>query len=126
MDTLARGGLEPLDTECLRPHYARTLWCWVDALESQLDEARRVLGDHADRVLRAYRLYLAGSAMGFEQGWISLFQILGSRPNGVVETRSEDCPRIRAAQSDYPFRRDYMYARPAAAARTERQAEILR
>ncbi len=112
MDTLARGGLEPLDAECLRPHYARTLWCWVDALESRLDEARRVLGEHADRVLRAYRLYLAGSAMGFEQGWISLFQILGSRPNGVVESRGEGSPRIRAAQSDYPFRRDYMYARP--------------
>ena len=126
MDTLARGGLEPLDAECLRPHYARTLWCWVDALESRLDEAQRVLGEHADRVLRAYRLYLAGSAMGFEQGWISLFQILGSRPNGVVETRGEDTPRIRAAQSDYPFRRDYMYARPVAAARTDRQAEILR
>ena len=109
MDTLARGGLEPLDAECLRPHYARTLWCWVDALESRLDEARHVLGEHADKVLRAYRLYLAGSAMGFEQGWISLFQILGSRPNGVVESRGERCGTVRAAQCSYPFRRAYMY-----------------
>ncbi len=109
MDTLSRGGLEALDAECLRPHYARTLWCWVDALESRLDEAQRVLGEHADKVLRAYRLYLAGSAMGFEQGWISLYQILGSRPDGVVETRAEAGTRLRAAQCAYPFNRDYMY-----------------
>lgn len=108
MDALARGGLEPLDAECLRPHYARTLWCWVDALESCLDEARRVLGARADKVLRAYRLYLAGSAMGFEQGWISLFQILGSRPDGVVESRAGSCG-LRAAQCGYPFRRNYIY-----------------
>ena len=109
MDTLSRGGLEALDAECLRPHYARTLWCWVDALESRIDEARRVLGEHSDKVLRAYRLYLAGSAMGFEQGWISLFQILGSRPDGVVEARAGAGTRLRAAQCAYPFNRDYMY-----------------
>lgn len=30
---LARSGLEMVDTENLRPHYARTLWAWSDALE---------------------------------------------------------------------------------------------
>ena len=39
----AAAGLEMVDTENLRPHYARTLWAWSDALESQLDEAREVL-----------------------------------------------------------------------------------
>ena len=121
MDSLARGGLEPLDAECLRPHYARTLWCWVDALEGRLDEARRVLGEHADKVLRAYRLYLAGSAMGFEQGWISLFQILGSRPNGVVESRSDRPGVERAAQCAYPFRRDYIYRHGEVARQTGRR-----
>ena len=33
-------GSEPLDVENLRPHYARTLWAWSDALEAQLDAAR--------------------------------------------------------------------------------------
>jgi cyclopropane-fatty-acyl-phospholipid synthase len=37
---LAVAGLEMLDTENLRPHYARTLWAWSDALESQLGRAR--------------------------------------------------------------------------------------
>ena len=36
-------GLEMVDTENLRPHYARTLWAWSDALESRLAEALAVL-----------------------------------------------------------------------------------
>jgi uncharacterized ferritin-like protein (DUF455 family) len=40
---MAIGGLEMVDTENLRPHYARTLWAWSDALEARLDEARAVL-----------------------------------------------------------------------------------
>lgn len=109
LETMARGNLEPLDAECLRPHYAQTLWHWVDALEAHEDQARRVLGAEADKVIRAYRLYLAGSAMSFEQGWISLFQILGSRPDGVVERRELKAGPLRATQSGYPFNRSYMY-----------------
>ena len=78
---LAVGGLEMVDVENLRPHYARTLWAWSDALEAQLGEAQRVLettGSNRDaaKVLRAYRLYLAGSAMTFERGWLGLHQVL--------------------------------------------------
>jgi cyclopropane-fatty-acyl-phospholipid synthase len=106
----AAAGLEMVDTENLRPHYARTLWCWSDALESQLDAARQVLQDgtgnaqRAERVLRAYRLYLAGSAMSFEQGWISLHQMLCAKPDGNMATGM-----MRGAQSDYPFSREHMY-----------------
>ena len=106
---MARGGLEVLDTENLRPHYAQTLWDWSDALEARLDEARQVLaghgsGEQAEKTLRAYRLYLAGSAMSFEQGWLALHQMLASRPaeGATAET-------IPGARSGYPFRRDYMY-----------------
>jgi cyclopropane-fatty-acyl-phospholipid synthase len=109
LETMARGSLEPLDAECLRPHYAQTLWHWADALEAHEDQARRVLGAEADKVIRAYRLYLAGSAMSFEQGWISLFQILGARPDGVVERRERTAGPLRATQSVYPFNRSYMY-----------------
>lgn len=106
---LAHAGLEMVDVENLRPHYARTLWAWSDALESRLDEAQRVLAttgkvEDADKVLRAYRLYLAGCAMTFEQGWIGLHQILATRPDGQLSTGS-----LRGGQSIYPFNREYMY-----------------
>ncbi len=100
---MAEAGLEALDVENLRPHYARTLWDWSDALESQLERARQFT---PESVLRAYRLYLAGSAMSFEHGWISLHQMLASRPSGRVG----DGP-MRGAQSAYPFRRDHLYRR---------------
>lgn len=109
---LAASGLEMVDTENLRPHYARTLWAWSDALEDKLDQARDILrkstGDsgRAERVLRAYRLYLAGSAMSFEQGWISLHQMLAVKPDGNMSTGT-----LRGAQSEYPFTRDHIYNR---------------
>jgi cyclopropane-fatty-acyl-phospholipid synthase len=102
---LADGGLESLDVENLRPHYARTLWAWSDALESQLDAARASLQTRADpskaeRILRAYRLYLAGSAMSFEQGWIALHQVLAAP---ITANTSRESP------TSYPFNREYMY-----------------
>ena len=110
LDHLARAGLEMVDTENLRPHYARTLWDWSDALEAHLEEARAVLAAgsgaaRAEKTLRAYRLYLAGSAMSFEQGWLALHQVLASRPTAGLAGEA-----IKGAQSRYPFRRDYMYA----------------
>ena len=101
MEHMARGGLELVDAENLRPHYARTLWDWSNALEIRLDEARRILAlgsdtEQAEKTLRAYRLYLAGSAMCFEQGWLSLHQLLAIKPRGSADT-------------SYPFNRSYMY-----------------
>ena len=108
LEHLARSGLEMVDTENLRPHYGRTLWDWSDALETRLDEARTVLAadggvERAEKTLRAYRLYLAGSAMSFEQGWLGLHQVLAARP-------ATDLPleAIKGAQSVYPFSRDHM------------------
>jgi cyclopropane-fatty-acyl-phospholipid synthase len=103
LEVMAEQGLEGLDTENLRPHYARTLWAWSDALEANLDTARRLTHD---RTVRAYRLYLAGSALGFERGWMALHQMLAARPSGRVDEGP-----IRGSQSAYPFRRDYMYRR---------------
>ncbi len=106
---MAHSGLEMVDTENLRPHYARTLWSWSDALEAQLPEAERVLREHLDaegaaRVLRAYRLYLAGCAMGFERGWIALHQMLCIHPDGQMHSGA-----MAGAQSGYAFNRGYMY-----------------
>jgi len=103
-ETLAEGGLELLDVENLRPHYARTLWAWSDALEARLNEAALQV---STTTLRAYRLYLAGCAMNFEQGWLSLYQLLGARNTRQVEPPAER--GLRGNQSAYPFERAYMY-----------------
>ena len=101
LEITSDAGLEALDVENLRPHYAKTLWAWSEALEAQLGAARELT---RSTVLRAYRLYLAGSAMAFERGWISLHQMLCARRTGHVE----DGP-MRGAQSSFPFNRSYMY-----------------
>lgn len=101
LEVMSECRLEPVDVESLRPHYARTLWAWSDGLESHLEAARRVT---RESVVRAYRLYLAGSAMCFEQGWISLYQMLATRPSGDVENGP-----LPGAQSSYPYNRAYVY-----------------
>lgn len=99
---LSDAGLELVDAENLRPHYARTLWAWSDALEARLDEAARIT---SPATVRAFRVYLAGSAMGFERRWMALYQLLATRPTGEPQDGA-----LRGAQSRYPFHRDYMYA----------------
>ena len=113
---MAASGLEMVDTENLRPHYARTLWAWSDALEARQGEALAILvaqygQERGERALRAYRLYLAGCALAFERGWIALHQILATRPSGRGDDGS-----LKGAQSDYPFDRSYMYEGACAAA----------
>src|SRR5690606_37327973 len=103
--SVTNGGLEAVDVENLRPHYARTLWAWSDGLESRLEKAHRILpGEQGAKAIRAYRLYLAGCAMSFEHGWISLHQVLcQTLPTGA--SNELDHP----ADREYPFRRDYIY-----------------
>jgi cyclopropane-fatty-acyl-phospholipid synthase len=55
-------------------------------------------------VVRAYRLYLAGSASAFERAWISLHQMLCARRTGDPGSGP-----MRGAQSAFPFNRSYMY-----------------
>jgi cyclopropane-fatty-acyl-phospholipid synthase len=98
---MAEAGWEAVDIENLRPHYARTLWAWSDALEARIADARQLT---SERVLRAYRLYLAGSAMAFERGWLSLHQVLATKPSGELTAGA-----MPGAQSAYPFTRDYIY-----------------
>jgi cyclopropane-fatty-acyl-phospholipid synthase len=82
---------------------------WSDALEANLDAALKALerpqdARRAGRIPRACSLCLAGSAMGFERGWIALHQMLSTRP-------SPACAGARppGAQSGYPFNRSDMY-----------------
>jgi cyclopropane-fatty-acyl-phospholipid synthase len=76
--TMQRLGFEVRDVESLREHYARTLRHWVTNLQSRWDEAQRLA--QAARA-RIWRLYMAGSALAFEAGRISVHQVLGVKPS---------------------------------------------
>ncbi|MCD6087164.1 MAG: class I SAM-dependent methyltransferase [Candidatus Hydrothermae bacterium] len=69
---------EVRDVESLREHYARTLRLWVERLEERHDEAVRVTDEVTYRV---WRLFMSGSAYGFETGRLNLYQTLLSKPD---------------------------------------------
>jgi cyclopropane-fatty-acyl-phospholipid synthase len=82
-------GFEVRDVESLREHYARTLRHWVANLEDGWHRAVSLVGEARARV---WRLYMAGSALGFEDGGIGLHQVLGVVPtpdgdSGMPRTR---------------------------------------
>ncbi|WP_079204031.1 C17 cyclopropane fatty acid synthase CfaB [Pseudomonas sp. CC6-YY-74] len=88
---LSEAGLEVVDVENLRLHYARTLEHWSARLEERLDQAAQLVPEQA---LRIWRLYLAGCAYGFARGWMSLHQILAVKPHadgshGLPWTRAD-------------------------------------
>lgn len=77
-------GLEVVDVESLRLHYARTLEHWSQRLENNLEAAGQQVPEQA---LRIWRLYLAGCAYAFARGWINIDQILATKPytDGALE-----------------------------------------
>ncbi|HET8830612.1 MAG TPA: cyclopropane-fatty-acyl-phospholipid synthase family protein [Casimicrobiaceae bacterium] len=94
VEGLAAQGLEVIDGEALREHYARTLWHWVDRLEANADAARAEVGEEKFRV---WRIYMAGSAHAFDRGWMSLWQLLAGKP-------------LADGRLPHPLTREYMYA----------------
>ncbi len=90
---MSRAGFEIVDVESLRAHYAKTLEHWSRRLDAQLADAARLV---TDCTLRIWRAYLAGSAYGFAQGWMSIYQLVGSR-------------QARPGATDVPLTREYMY-----------------
>jgi len=84
-------GFEMRDDESLREHYALTLRHWVGNLEEHWDEAVSIAGAGRARV---WRLYMAGSALNFESGNITVHQVLGVRPH---EDGRSEMPLTRAA-----------------------------
>jgi cyclopropane-fatty-acyl-phospholipid synthase len=84
-------GLEVQDVENLRRHYALTCRAWVERLEAHREACVEVVGEES---WRTWKLYLAGSAVAFEDGGLGLHQVLLSRKG---ESRAT------------PMTRDYMY-----------------
>jgi cyclopropane-fatty-acyl-phospholipid synthase len=75
---MEEAGFEIRDVESLREHYARTLRAWVANLEASWDEAVRLAGEARARI---WRLYMAGSTVGFTDGGINIHQVLGVVPD---------------------------------------------
>jgi len=67
-------GFEIRHEENLREHYAKTLAAWSANLDEHWKEAVAEVGEGTARV---WRLYMAGSQLGFDRNQIQLHQILG-------------------------------------------------
>jgi len=89
-----RGGLETIDVENLRRHYARTLALWTQNFEARTPEIRQHIDEQTWRI---WRLYLAGCAHAFARGDISIYQML--------------CQKTARNADTLPWSRRYMYAR---------------
>ena len=81
--------LEVRDVESLREHYARTLRQWVANLEADWDTAQMLVGPARARI---WRLYMAGSALGFEGNQLAIHQVLAVKTDsngrsGIATTR---------------------------------------
>jgi cyclopropane-fatty-acyl-phospholipid synthase len=68
---LERAGFEVDHVEGFRDDYAQTLTHWIDRLDANLEEARRLAGDERVRV---WRLYLRAARNGFRVGFTSIYQ----------------------------------------------------
>lgn len=73
-------GFELRHEENLREHYAMTLADWSSNLEEHWEEAVREVGAARARI---WRLYMAGSRLGFELNNVQLHQMLGTRLDGA-------------------------------------------
>jgi cyclopropane-fatty-acyl-phospholipid synthase len=95
LEALSAQGLESWDVESLRPHYAKTLWHWVERLEANRAAALAAVGE---KLYRIWRIYMAGSALGFERGWMTIYQVLAGKP-------------LASGALELPETRDYIHAR---------------
>lgn len=74
---MEQAGFEVRDVESLREHYVKTLHAWVGNLTDRWDEALTLVGAGRARI---WRLYMAASANGFENGGLAVHQVLGVQP----------------------------------------------
>ncbi len=98
IDAMEQAGFEIIDVEGLRRHYAMTLRCWVQELETNREQAVALVGEASYRV---WRIYMAGSAYYFDEGSINVFQVLAGHdrePLAIALRRDElyakgcECP----------------------------------
>ncbi|KGE07121.1 class I SAM-dependent methyltransferase [Burkholderia gladioli] len=95
IEAAQRGGLEVVDAESLRRHYARTLDIWTENFEAKADQARQLVDDEKFRI---WRVYLAGCAYAFENDDVSIYQLV--------------CRKAGRSAKTLPWSRRYMYENP--------------
>jgi cyclopropane-fatty-acyl-phospholipid synthase len=76
LEHLERSGFEIRDVTSLREHYVRTIDAWAKRLDDAWEE---ILYRYGARRARVWRLYLAGSALAFEENRMSVHQVLAVR-----------------------------------------------
>ncbi len=86
-----KAGFSILDIENLRLHYARTLDCWLENYENNIEKVKKLFDEP---FVRRWRLFLASSAAGFRFSQSRLFQMLFS--NGL--------------NNELPLTRDHIYS----------------
>jgi cyclopropane fatty-acyl-phospholipid synthase-like methyltransferase/DUF1365 family protein len=77
---LRRAGFELCDVQPMGEHYARTVGDWLDRFEGNFAQAVELVGEEA---ARAWRLYLVGGRLAFEQGRMGVEQFLAVRPDAL-------------------------------------------
>jgi cyclopropane-fatty-acyl-phospholipid synthase len=87
---MCAAGLEPVDVENLRRHYALTLDHWTIRFEVESEQLLQLAGE---KTYRIWRMYLAGCAYGFAHDWMALYQILA----------------VKSGATALSLPRDYMY-----------------
>jgi cyclopropane-fatty-acyl-phospholipid synthase len=89
---MTRSGFEVVDAESLRRHYARTCLEWAKRLEQHREEA---IASAGEKRYRSWQITLAGFALGFDRGWMNIYQLLARKQGGTANL--------------LPLTRDYMY-----------------
>jgi cyclopropane-fatty-acyl-phospholipid synthase len=92
LQCMQEGGLEAVDVESLRRHYAHTLDVWADRFEAKAEEARKLVDDEHFRI---WRVYLAGCAYAFENDDVSIYQVV--------------CRKSGRSATTLPWSRRYIY-----------------
>lgn len=98
---MERNGLEVVDIENLRRHYAPTLDAWAERFERRWPEIQALDPQRFDeRFRRIWQTYLMGCAEMFRSptGYTHLFQIVYSKGN--------------VSRDNYPMSRAHLYATP--------------
>jgi cyclopropane-fatty-acyl-phospholipid synthase len=95
LESMQRGGLEAVDVESLRRHYAHTLDIWAENFENHAEKARTLVDDEKFRI---WRVYLAGCAYAFENDDVSIYQVV--------------CRKAGRSAKTLPWSRRYMYDKP--------------